>query len=180
MTQELRGALADIKAMVVGDARPRWGIDPQTTATRGHIADICDAALASAPAEREPVTCHVADIGFRWDGERQQHIPRLLIEFEPVPANSPCDAKGWRDRDALTEMLKAGAAPSPSADPAEQAPIAELRRALAFRDQVRAENPSAATGFCAATGFLRNAHEWIETAARAVVAAQPQENGAPT
>lgn len=45
------------------------------------------------------------DRGFRWDGEAQQHIPTLLIEFDPVPANGPCDAKGWQDRNALADAL---------------------------------------------------------------------------
>lgn len=27
-------------------------------------------------------------------------------EFDPVPANSPCDAKGWNDRDALAALLQ--------------------------------------------------------------------------
>ena len=44
---------------------------------------------------------------FRWSGEKQHHIPQLLIEFEPVPAGEPNDSKGWKDRDALSEMLSA-------------------------------------------------------------------------
>lgn len=50
---------------------------------------------------------YVADKSFRWDGEKQQHIPLLVIEFEPVPANSPCDAKGWKDRDQVAQMFDA-------------------------------------------------------------------------
>lgn len=50
---------------------------------------------------------YVADKSFRWDGEKQQHIPRLIIEFEPVPANSPCDAQGWKDRDTVAKMFAA-------------------------------------------------------------------------
>ena len=46
--------------------------------------------------------------GFRWDGERQQHVPQLVIEFEPVSFDGPCDAKGWKDRDALASMVRAG------------------------------------------------------------------------
>jgi len=50
--------------------------------------------------------------GFRWDGEAQQHIPNLLIEFEPVPVDSPITAKGWEDRDSLARTL--AAAPQPA------------------------------------------------------------------
>ena len=49
----------------------------------------------------------VVDRGFRWDGEKQQHIPQLTIEFEPVPANGPYDAQGWKDRDAVAKMFAA-------------------------------------------------------------------------
>jgi hypothetical protein len=70
-----------------------------------------DAALA-APTLEQPAAvdavgkdCHVAVIGFRWDSEKLQHVPQLLIEFEPVPAGSPNDAKGWRDRDAMVAAL---------------------------------------------------------------------------
>jgi len=70
-------------------------------------------AAQAVPAVR------VADVGFRWDGEKQQHVPTLLVEFEPVPANSGSDAKGWRDRDAMAAML--AAAPTPPAPEAQQA-----------------------------------------------------------
>lgn len=53
---------------------------------------------------------YVADKSFRWDGEKQQHIPRLIIEFKPVPANSPCDAQGWKDRDQVAQMFDAAIA----------------------------------------------------------------------
>ncbi len=61
---------------------------------------------APAPIAQPHVT--KVDRSFRWDGEAQQHVPTLLLEFEPVPANSPCDAKGWTDRDALAKALSAG------------------------------------------------------------------------
>lgn len=58
--------------------------------------------------------CRIADVGFRWDAERQHHVPQLVVEFEPVPANSPNDAKGWKDCDALAKLL-AAAPPAPAA-----------------------------------------------------------------
>jgi hypothetical protein len=58
---------------------------------------------ATPPAQVEQPDCRVVDIGFRWDGK--QHIPKLVIEFTPVPMNSPNDAKGWKDRDALAAAL---------------------------------------------------------------------------
>lgn len=45
------------------------------------------------------------DRGFRWVSEKQQHVPTLLIEFEPIPANSSVTEKGWQDRDALAAFL---------------------------------------------------------------------------
>lgn len=56
---------------------------------------------------REVPKYHVANRGFRWDSEKQQHVPHLLIEFTPVPANNPNDSTGWKDRDALAGMLAA-------------------------------------------------------------------------
>ena len=52
-----------------------------------------------------PTGTRVVDRGFRFDGERQQHIPQLVIEFEPVPVNSGSGAKGWKDRDYVAAML---------------------------------------------------------------------------
>jgi len=63
--------------------------------------------------------CRIADVGFRWDAERQHHVPQLVVEFEPVPANSPNDAKGWKDRDALAKLL-AAAPPAPAAQASER------------------------------------------------------------
>ncbi|WP_019573315.1 hypothetical protein [Curvibacter lanceolatus] len=45
------------------------------------------------------------DAGFDWDDTAQHHIPKLTVWFTPVPANAPCDAKGWKDRDALASLL---------------------------------------------------------------------------
>jgi len=43
---------------------------------------------------------------FRWDSETQHHIPQLILEFEPVPANSLYDAPGWEARDALAKIIE--------------------------------------------------------------------------
>lgn len=40
-----REALHRIKELVCGEARPRWDNSPETTSTRGVIADICDIGL---------------------------------------------------------------------------------------------------------------------------------------
>ena len=58
----------------------------------------------------------IADRGFRWDAENRQHIPQLLIEFTPVPANEPNDSNGWKDRDKLAAMLAAAPTPPVSED----------------------------------------------------------------
>ena len=55
--------------------------------------------------------------GFRWDDKALHHIPNLLVEFEPVPALSPNDMKGWKDRDAIAAMLTT---PQPAINPRTQ------------------------------------------------------------
>lgn len=65
--------------------------------------------------------CTVADVGFRWDGDKQEHIPQVLVSFTPVPANRPNDDKGWKDRDAFAGML----ASPPPAQAAQAEPVAE-------------------------------------------------------
>ena len=45
------------------------------------------------------------DRGFRWVSEKQHHVPTLLIEFAPIPANSSATEKGWQDRDAFAAFL---------------------------------------------------------------------------
>ena len=50
---KLEAALQKIKDMVCGEARPRWDFSPETTGTRGVIADICDSVLMpNAQAKR--------------------------------------------------------------------------------------------------------------------------------
>lgn len=65
--------------------------------------------------------CTVADVGFRWDGDKQEHIPQVLVSFTPVPANRPNDDKGWKDRDAFAGML----ASPPPAQPPQAEPLSE-------------------------------------------------------
>ena len=62
---------------------------------------------ALAQPEQEPVkNFEVCEIGARFDGAAQQHIPFVVIEFEPVPVNSEYDAKGWKDRDLFISDIK--------------------------------------------------------------------------
>ena len=72
------------------------------------------ASPASAPVAAPDY--RIADRGFRWDAETRQHIPQLLIEFTPVPANAPNDSNGWKDRDSLAAMLAAAPATPVSED----------------------------------------------------------------
>lgn len=60
------------------------------------------AAQSSAPAVPQGLK---VERGFEWDGEALHHVPTLLVEFEPVPMNSPNTSKGWSDRDAVADML---------------------------------------------------------------------------
>ena len=45
-------------------------------------------------------------LDFYWDSAKQHHIPIVRVEFEPVPAGSPNDAKGWQDRDRFVALIK--------------------------------------------------------------------------
>ena len=76
------------------------------------------ALLKASPASASVAApdYRIADRGFRWDAETRQHIPKLLIEFTPVPANEPNDSKGWKDRDSLTATLAAAPTPPVSED----------------------------------------------------------------
>ena len=64
-----------------------------------------EAELRDAPQQAIPAGTRVVDRGFRFDGERQEHVPQLVIEFEPAPVNSGYGAKGWKDRDHVAAML---------------------------------------------------------------------------
>lgn len=65
-------------------------------------------ATAAVEADRAQLKEGVmkADRCYRWDTLAQHHIPTLVVEFEPVPGNTPNDAKGWADRDRLANFLK--------------------------------------------------------------------------
>jgi hypothetical protein len=67
------------------------------------------AAIESALRAAVPAIpkCIVWDRGFRWDADRQQYIPQLIVRFDPVPFDGHSDAKGWKDRDTLAAMLSA-------------------------------------------------------------------------
>ena len=79
----------------------------------------CRPATPPAAARVPLFDCHVAKIDHRWDGERQHHVPTLLIEFEPVPVNAGGHAKGWQDRDAMAQALKSGCAARVPLTPAQ-------------------------------------------------------------
>lgn len=91
--QPLEAALSDLRACRYA-GKPCYEVRPL-------FAQAAPVAPAPQPA---PVKI-VRD--FRWDSDQQHHVPTLLLEFEPVPANSPIDAKGWNDRDDVAIMLAA-------------------------------------------------------------------------
>lgn len=80
---------------------------------RKFVAEINGPAYMGEPAQPAPSVPDVLKItrDFTWVSEKQHHIPTLILEFTPVPANSPNDGKGWKDRDNLAAML--AAAPKP-------------------------------------------------------------------
>jgi len=73
------------------------------------------AAVAEARAVPDGWNVCKVDPGFRWDGDAQQHVPQVLVEFAPVPANAPTDSPGWLARDAFVAAL--AATPSPAEQP---------------------------------------------------------------
>ena len=76
-------------------------------------------ALPGAQAQPAPSGVRKVDRGFRWDSEAQCHIPTLEVEFDPVPAGFPNDAKGWQERDQLAAWLQ-GMPAQPALPVAEQ------------------------------------------------------------
>ena len=44
---------------------------------------------------------------FYWDRAALHHVPFVRVEFQPVAANSPNDAKGWQDRDRFFAAMLA-------------------------------------------------------------------------
>lgn len=73
-----------------------------------------DLAIPAGVAVAWPSSLKIEEAGFHWDDEAQQHIPMLMLSFEPVPSGQPNDAKGWADRDATVKML-ASPQPTPEA-----------------------------------------------------------------
>ncbi len=76
---------------------------------KDELREMVESALTAPPA-RVPLTdARVADVGFRFDGEKQVHVPTVLLEFEPVPVNSSMGntSKGWIDRDAFARFVEA-------------------------------------------------------------------------
>ena len=87
---------------------------PQTQAQTSplgvqHHCPFCLNEFVSLTPVPVPLTdARIADIGFRFDGEKQVHIPTVLLEFEPVPVNSPDGniSKGWVDRDTFARAIE--------------------------------------------------------------------------
>lgn len=98
------------------------GIPSEYGYTAGAFAELKAKAEARAVPDGWSV-CKV-DPGFRWDGDAQQHVPQVLVEFAPVPANAPNDSPGWLARDAFVAALSATPSPAEPPKPAVHAPTA--------------------------------------------------------
>ncbi|MBP6564012.1 MAG: hypothetical protein KA200_00205 [Burkholderiales bacterium] len=146
MRQALAAALAvraqatELPPLPIGEAEVLW-FDPQLRFEPEQAGKIIDASIAfmdAAPLGTKLYTVEqmrqyaldaqavravpadfgvcMVDAGFRFDRERQQHVPNLLVEFEPVPVNGGVHAKGWADRNALAKFLRAQLAPEREGD----------------------------------------------------------------
>lgn len=135
-------------------------------------------------AAAEPVDVRHLDRSFRFDPGAQQHIPTLLVEFEPVSAVGGGDpkAKGWRDRDLLAMMLRGqpiahiapAEQPQPEAVPARHVSVGTLSRMFEPLDGI---DPNA-SGYHWRKGWndaLRRAMDY----ASAAPAEQPQSEAQP-
>lgn len=122
------------------------GLNFVTGKDREHLLALGrDVWQASRRAQVVPHTKVKPD--FRWDSESKHHIPTLLIEFDPVPAGEPCDAKGWTDRDNLAAMLAAAPQPPEAAcNPSMQPELAT---------EAAAEHKALRSVYEAARGLLR-------------------------
>lgn len=105
--------------LTINDEKVYWQRDEWVRWALDEVLPTIDAALSTQQQEAVPGVRKL-DRSFRWDGEALQHVPQLLVEFDPVPANGPCDAKGWKDRDALAAAL-AKLQAAPQADIASEA-----------------------------------------------------------
>lgn len=48
----------------------------------------------------------VCEIGSRFEGASQHHVPFVVVEFEPVPVGAQFHAKGWKDRDTFAAFFE--------------------------------------------------------------------------
>lgn len=103
MTTDTREALAAIKKHVCGDKHPAWSNDDAVYASRRYIADLCDAALSTQPAQPsaqgEAVACD------KWEGAE---------EWMPLAWELCADECG---EEACTELVwEGGPVPEPWGD----------------------------------------------------------------
>lgn len=123
--QDIRKALERIKAHVVGDARPNWDVSMETTASRGYIADLCDAALAQ-PQAAQPADTLELDLlrtDFKRECDDTDSILRMLgldpencrTDGGSLKCTMILDALEARDR-----MIRRLAAATPPTEPAPQ------------------------------------------------------------
>ena len=64
-------------------------------------------AAGGKDADRLLINVSRCEKTFSWDGEKKEYIPKLILEFHPVPMNSPYDAKELVDRNALDAAIAA-------------------------------------------------------------------------
>jgi hypothetical protein len=121
--QAALAAFKEVELLRIDRALARQRIDALQAAYRAQVSDYLigfhtDVATDPAvnggyklvPTEQTPIVpegVRKVTLGFRWDSAAQHHVPTLEIEFEPVPADFPNDAKGWQDRDRFAAMIKA-------------------------------------------------------------------------
>ncbi len=91
-------AQPDQNALISAWCRYRGEVEADT------LMDLDGAQLA--PIIPEGIQRVASD--FYWDRATLHHVPFVRVEFQPVAADEPDDAKGWQDRDRFfAAMLEA-------------------------------------------------------------------------
>lgn len=85
---------------------PHWSWNDCPSEVVVDLINERDEARAEAAALRALLRSVVRkNIAFRWDGEKQCHVPWIMVEFAEVAGGEPNTAPGWLHRDAFAAAI---------------------------------------------------------------------------